>query len=63
MYMSDKYYTLKQVSDLLITPVAYLRCLIKSHKLKAHFIGRQYIVAEEDLKQFISKLGVKNEIR
>lgn len=61
--MSDKYYTLKQVSYLLITPVPYLRCLIKSHMLKAHFIDRQYIVAEEDLKQFISKLGVKNEIR
>ena len=61
--MSDKYYTLKQLSDLLITPVPYLRHLIKTHKLKACFIGRQYIVAEEDLKLFISKLGVKNEIR
>ncbi len=61
--MSDKYYTLKQVSDLLITPVPYLRCLIKSHKLKAKFIGRQYIIAEEDLKDFLNSLGVKNETR
>ena len=59
--MENKFYTLKQVSELLITPVPYLRYLIKLHKLKAHFIGRQYIVAEEALKTFISTLGVKNE--
>ena len=34
---------------------------IKEKKLKACFIGRQYIVREQDLKIFISKLGVKNE--
>lgn len=61
--MSDKFYTLKQVSDLLITPIPYLRQLIKSHKLKARFIGRQYIIAEDDLKLFIESLGVKNETR
>lgn len=63
MYMSEKFYTLKQVSELLVTPVPYLRFLIKEHKLKAHFLGRQYIIAEEDLKEFINKLGVKNENR
>lgn len=61
--MSEKFYTLKQVSELLVTPVPYLRFLIKEHKLKAHFLGRQYIIAEEDLKEFINKLGVKNENR
>ena len=30
-------------------------------KLKGCFLGRQYIVKEQDLKLFISKLGVKNE--
>lgn len=59
--MSKKYYTLKQISELLLTPVPYLRYLIKSHKLKAHFIGKQYIVAEEELQDFLSTLGVKNE--
>ena len=59
--MSTKYYTLKQISELLLTPVPYLMCLIKSHKLKAHFIGKQYIVAEEELQRFLSTLGVKNE--
>ena len=56
-----KYYTLKQVSELLITPIPYLRKLIKEHKLKGSFIGRQYIISENDLKLFINTLGVKNE--
>lgn len=56
-----KYYTLKQISDMLITPIPYLRKLIQEHKLKGKFIGRQYIVSETDLKLFISSLGVKNE--
>ena len=46
---------------MLITPIPYLRKLIKEKKLKGCFIGRQYIVREHDLKNFISKLGVKNE--
>jgi hypothetical protein len=40
---------------------AKLKQLIKEKKLKGCFIGRQYIVREQDLKNFISKLGVKNE--
>ena len=59
--MKDKYYTLKEISVMLITPIPYLRKLIKVKKLKGCFIGRQYIVREQDLKNFISKLGVKNE--
>jgi len=56
-----KYYTLKQVSEIILTPIPYLRKLIKEHKLKGCFIGRQYIISENDLKLFISTLGVKNE--
>ena len=59
--MKDKYYTLKEISVMLITPIPYLRKLIKGKKLKGCFIGRQYIVREQDLKNFISKLGLKNE--
>ena len=55
------YYTLKETSSLIKTPIPYLRKLIKEKKLKGCFIGRQYIVREQDLKLFISKLGVKNE--
>ncbi len=56
-----KFYNLQQVSDILLTPIPYLRKLIKEHKLKGLFIGRQYIISEIDLKEFINSLGVKNE--
>ena len=59
--MSDKYYTLKDISCLLHTPIPYLRKLIKEHKLKGKFLGRHYIVSNEELKMFINSLGVKNE--
>ena len=38
--MSDKFYTLKDISSLLQTPIPYLRKLIKEHKLKGKFLGR-----------------------
>lgn len=57
--MEDKFYNLKQVSELLITPIPYLRKLIKEEKLKGHYIGRQYIISENELKEFINTLGVK----
>ena len=44
--MKDKYYTLKEISVMLITPILYLRKLIKEKKIKGWFIGRQYIVSE-----------------
>lgn len=56
-----KFYNLQQVSDILLTPIPYLRKLIKEHKLKGLFIGRQYIISENDLKDFVNSLGVKNE--
>lgn len=59
--MSDKFYTLKDISSLLQTPIPYLRKLIKEHKLKGKFLGRHYIVSDEELKRFINSLGVKNE--
>ena len=57
--MEDKFYNLKQVSEFLITPIPYLRKLIKEEKLKCHYIGRQYIISEKELKEFINTLGVK----
>ena len=52
-----KFYNLQQVSKILLTPIPYLRKLIKEHKLKGKFIGRQYIVRDEELKRFINSLG------
>lgn len=59
--MSKKYYTLKEVSSLIRTPIPYLRKLIKLKKLKAHFIGRQYVIDENDLITFINTRGIKND--
>ena len=59
--MSENYYTLKEISFRIKTPISYLRKLIKQNKLKAHFIGRQYIVEETELKYFINSRGIKNE--
>ncbi len=59
--MIDKFHTLKDISSLLQTPILYLRRLIKEHKLKGKFLGRHYIVSDEELKRFITSLGVKNE--
>ena len=58
--MEDKFYNLKQVSELLITPIPYLRKLIKEEKLKGHYIGRQYIISENELKEFITFLKNNN---
>ncbi len=60
--MNNVYYDLKQVSALLKTNVPYLRKLIKRRELKAIFIGRQYLIDKEDLKEFIkNSRSVKNE--
>ena len=59
--MSDKFHTLKDISSLLQTPIPYLRKLIKEHKLKGKFLGRHYIVSDDELKKFVSSFGVKNE--
>ena len=53
--MSNQYYTLKEISCLLKTPIPYLRKMIKNHTLKAHFIGRQYIVSQEEVLQAFEK--------
>ena len=59
-----KFYTLTQISEILITPIPRLRELIKTHKLNAHYIGRQYLIEENDLKDFINNSkGCKSEIR
>jgi len=52
-----KFYNLQQVSNILLTPIPHLRTLIKEHKLKGKFIGRQYIVSDEKLKRVINSLG------
>ncbi len=59
--MNNQYLTLKDISYLLKTPIPFLRKMIKDHTLKAHFIGRQYIVSQDELNKCLDSLGVKNE--
>ena len=59
--MNKKYYTLKEVSDVLKTPVRYLRQMIKEKKLKAYLIGRSYKVEESDLNDYIYRCRGRNE--
>lgn len=59
--METKYYILDEVSKLLRTPIPRLRAPIKEHKLIGLYIGKHYIISENDLKQYIKSLGVKNE--
>lgn len=59
--MNNDYYTLDEVSKKIKVPVAYLRRMIKEHKLKAHLMGRSYKVTEIDLNSYINSCGVKNE--
>ena len=47
--MSDNYYTLKEISLKIKTPVLYLRKMIRQKQLKAHFIGKQYGVSIEEI--------------
>lgn len=61
--MKEKtYYNLKEISSLIKTPIPYLRKMIKDHKLIASYIGKSYIVCDEDLTKFINNCkGAKNE--
>lgn len=56
------YYTLKEISSLIKIPIPYLRRMINEHKLVASYIGKSYIVCDEDLTKFINNCkGSKNE--
>ncbi len=52
----DYYFTSKEVSTLLKTPIAYIRKMIRKEKLKAYKIGRQYIIKEQDLNNYLASV-------
>lgn len=58
--MNENYYTLEEISLKIKTPVAYLRKMVKAHRLIAHLMGRSYKVTESDLQKYIDSCGVKN---
>ncbi len=59
--MKEEYFTLQEVSNKLKTPVAYLRKMIKEHRLKAHLMGRNYKCTESEVNEYVKSCGVKND--
>jgi len=53
--MIDKYYTTDEVATLLKVSVRTVRTLIGQKKLKASLVGRDYRIAETDLKKFLGE--------
>lgn len=58
--MSDTHYTLKEISEKIKTPVAYLRKMIKEGKLEASKMGRDYKCTEQSVQNYIDSCKVKN---
>ena len=61
--MNDTQYTLKEISEKIKTPVAYLRKMIKEEKLEGRKIGRDYKCTEKDVQKFIDSCKVTNNVR
>ncbi len=61
--MNDKHYTLKDVSETIKTPVAYLRKMIKEDKLEASKIGRDYKCTDKAVQKFIDSCKAGKNVR
>ena len=53
----DYYFTTKEISLLLKTPIQYIRRMIREKKIIAYKIGKQYLIKEQDLNNYLD--GVK----
>lgn len=51
----DEMITSKEVSELLKTPIAYIRKMIREQKLIAYKIGRDYKIKIKDLVKFLEE--------
>lgn len=52
--ISQKYYTVKEVADMLRVDPRTIRKAIDTGKLKASMVGREYRIAEKDLEKYLS---------
>jgi excisionase family DNA binding protein len=48
-------YTIEEVAQVLKVSVATVRRLIRSGRLEASLVGKQYRVSQEDLDKFLSR--------
>lgn len=53
--MEINYYTLKEISIMLKTPIHTLRKCVKEKKLKGAKLGCKYLISYYNLNQFINK--------
>ena len=52
----DYYFTTKEISLLLKTPIQFIRKMIREKKIIAYKIGRQYVVKEQDLNNYLDSV-------
>ena len=52
----DYYFTTKEISLLLKTPIQYIRKIIREKKIIAYKIGKQYVVKEQDLNNYLDSV-------
>ena len=52
----DYYFTTKEISLLLKTPIQYIRKMIREKKIIAYKIGKQYVIKEQDLNNFLDSV-------
>ena len=52
----DYYFTTKEISLLLKTPIQYIRKMIREKRLIAYKVGRQYIIKEQDLNNYLDSV-------
>jgi excisionase family DNA binding protein len=54
-YMSNKFYTVKELSDLLKVSEIHIRTIIRDKQLEAFKVGREWRVTEESIQAYIEK--------
>ena len=52
----DYYFTTKEISLLLKTPIQFIRKMIREEKIIAYKIVRQYIIKEQDLNNYLDSV-------
>ena len=52
----DYYFTTKEISLLLKIPIRFIRKMIREEKIIAYKIGRQYIIKEQDLNNYLDSV-------
>ena len=52
----EYYFTTKEISLLLKTPIQFIRKIIREKRIIAYKVGRQYIVKEQDLNNYLDSV-------